>query len=243
MKIASISYNNQKYTSTQGKKYNNLKDKTRDNYKNPVSYHFEDTQTFLNKLPNFESRPLSSNIHLDLTEDETQPCLSIQIKTNRNFQEKQGIAPVYEIALRNKIQEKIQKNPVWKESDAFLNGFAYQIIFFNFTDLAPVLKEAQSLTLGNSFNNNDIIEAKKLAKAAYELYLHNACKEYDFSDIPANCTVQEYQNIIEPIKLDDIQEYNETLLKNSNVEIALIMNKNDYNANKNEIQPRLNNFL
>ena len=242
MKISQILYSTQNQIGLQSSKYSN-REYQKQGYNNLAAYYFEDTQTFLSKFPNFKAKPLNSNLHLNLTEDETKPCFIIQIKTHSNFQEKQGIAPIYEIALRNKIQEEMQKNPVWKESDTFLNGLAYQINFYDCKDLNTTVRQARNMLTGKTFNNNDIASAKELAQAAYKLYLHNSCKEYDFSDIPVKFTEQEYRNLIEPITLSDIKKYNDTLINNSNAEITLIMNKDEYYSQKDKIQPLMNNIF
>ena len=137
----------------------------------------------------------------------------------------------------------MQKNPVWKESDTFLNGLAYQINFYDCKDLNTTVRQARNMLTGKTFNNNDIASAKELAQAAYKLYLHNSCKEYDFSDIPVKFTEQEYRNLIEPITLSDIKKYNDTLINNSNAEITLIMNKDEYYSQKDKIQPLMNNIF
>lgn len=192
-------------------------------------------------LPIFKSNANKDNVmHICLYDDIKKPYFSVEIAINKPFPIKQGITPLYEIALRNKINEAKKSNKQWQEADAYIGGYARKLGFLCDTeDFKQITKQVKQNFIKTNFTDADLTYAKGLTKMAYELSLHNACKEYDFQDIPNNMTPNEYNKLIDNITLDDLKKYNDDILNNSNLTIVLQMNRNLYNENKNEILPLL----
>ena len=192
-------------------------------------------------LPVFKSNGNKDNVmHIDLYDDTKKPYFSVEIAIKRPFPVKQGITPLYEIALRNKMNETKKCNKKWQGADAYVGGYAKKLGFLcDKEDLEQITKQVKQNFIKTNFTDAELKYAKELTKMAYELSLHNACKEYDFQDIPNNMTPDEYNKLIDSITLDDLKKYNNDILNNSDLTIVLQMNRKLYNENKNEILPIL----
>ena len=192
-------------------------------------------------LPVFKSNGSKDNVmHIDLYDDIKKPYFSVEIAINKPFPVTQGITPLYEIVLRNKIDEAKKSNKKWQEADAYVGGYARKLGFLcEAEDLKQITMQVKHNFIRTNFTDADLIYAKELTKMAYELSKHNACKEYDFQDIPNNTTLDEYNKLIDSITLDDLKKYNNDILNNSDLSIVLQMNRKLYNESKNEILPLL----
>ena len=193
-------------------------------------------------LPVFKSNGSKDNVmHIELYDDIKKPYFSVEIVINKPFPIQQGIAPLYEIALRNKINEEKQNNKKWQTADAYVRSYARKLGFIcDIDDLKQITEKVKNNFINTNFTDTDIMQAKELIKMAYELSRHNACNEYDFSDIPQDMTIEEYNQLIDNITLDDINKYNNDILKNSDFSIVLLMNKDSYNNKQDTIMTLLN---
>ena len=64
-----------------------------------------------------------------------------------------------------------------------------------------------------------------------------------YTDVPANTTQEEYEQLIKEISYEDVQEYSDNVLKNSDIRIAISANRDFYNKHEKEIQTRLANIF
>lgn len=58
-----------------------------------------------------------------------------------------------------------------------------------------------------------IDNALNLAPIGYRLYNLKVDTGFDYSDIPANTTQEEYEKLIKDISFNDVQEYSDNILK------------------------------
>ena len=116
-------------------------------------------------------------------------------------------------------------------------GLASKIISVNLTYIVRkqfVAPKIQKRYIDNALN---------LAPIGYRLYNLKVDTGFDYSDTPANTTQEEYEKLIKDISFNDVQEYSDNILKNSDIHVALSANREFYNKHEEEIQTLLINIF
>ena len=113
-------------------------------------------------------------------------------------------------------------------------GAMYRCVTLDMINKQFVAPKIQKRYIDNALN---------LAPIGYRLYNLKVDTGFDYSDTPANTTQEEYEKLIKDISFNDVQEYSDNILKNSDIHVALSANREFYNKHEEEIQTLLINIF
>lgn len=105
------------------------------------------------------------------------------------------------------------------------------------------------ILLNMELTQKDLEEAKTIAKNMhsiesfkYNIDLNNSINNNDnlFNAIPLNITKQEAEKMIDDITLDDLKQYHQFILNNSQAKSVLVTSKENFEKNKTQIFAKIN---
>ncbi len=193
--------------------------------------------------PNFKSYSVqqSRNIKLNLTDKPVAPLISIEITPNKDINTKQGIFPVYKMALNDQMYQELCKNQNIKDNNSYIKPESRKIIFQCPEDeFQSVLKMINNRFVNMQIDKDFVENAKILAPVLYFLYTRTGENADKFQDIPEGLSEEEYTEIVNKITYEDVINYNKNILANSEINIELTVNKDYFQKNKHEIIHNLN---
>lgn len=201
------------------------------------------SKTYACTLPNFKAKQLN-DIDLILTDKPSVPRVSVQMLKNDDFQAKPGLCTVYEIALHDQLHDLLRRNPEIKDNGSCIKDYKRKFdINCNEKDFVKTLDMINEQFVSPKIQKRYIDNALHLAPVGYALYTRNIDTDFDYSDVPNNTTEEKYENLMKDISFDDVQEYSDNVLKNSDIRIAISANRDFYNKHEEEIQTRLANIF
>lgn len=201
------------------------------------------SKTYACTLPNFKAKQLN-DIDLILTDKPSVPRVSVQMLKNDDFQAKPGLCTVYEIALHDQLHDLLRRNPEIKDKGSCIKDYKRKFdINCDEKDFVKTLDMINEQFVSPKIQKRYIDNALHLAPVGYALYTRNIDTDFDYTDVPANTTQEEYEKFINEISYEDVQEYSDNVLKNSDIRIALSANRDFYNKHEEEIQTRLANIF
>ena len=146
------------------------------------------------------------------------------------------------MALNDQIFEELEKNPNIKDNGSYIHTNSR---FLNIKcpqkDLPQTIKMVKDKFINFKLDKKHFEEAKSLAPILYELDRTAGYYSTEFSDIPKEMSVKEYTQLIDKISYNDLLEYNNSLINNSEKILELKINKDFYNERKQEIDKALRN--
>ena len=184
-----------------------------------------------------------NNITIDLTLSDKieKPKISFYIKNNKDIPIKKGLLPVYLMALNDQLHEEIFKNSKIKLEDSKIDKNIRKIeLECEQKDLISILQTLKKTLINCDIDLKHLEEAKKLSIVLFELAKESKTTYPELADIPVETTIEEYKEIINKITLDDLKEYNTLSLKNANTKSRIIMNKNFYSKNADQLSQIIN---
>lgn len=195
--------------------------------------------------PNFKSVTASStNFDLILTDEEREPRIKLQISANKDIPVKQGLYPIYSMSLNDQMVEELNKNPDLCKKDAYIRPEGRKLdIRCSQEDLIPTLRMIKDRFIDVNINDEHLNEVKQLAPVAFVLDRKAKHNSPEYSDIPAEASEEQYIELVDNISKEDLKDYNHDILKNSDKEVQLFVNKEFYLANKDEIEQILSNWF
>lgn len=200
-------------------------------------------KTYAYTSPNFKAKQLN-DINLILTDEPVLPRISVQILKNNNFQAKSGLCTVYEIAFHDQMHDWLQRNPEIKDNGFCVKDYKRKFdIYCTEKDFIKTLDMINKQFVAPKIQKRYIDNALNLAPIGYRLYNLKVDTGFDYSDTPANTTQEEYEKLIKDISFNDVQEYSDNILKNSDIHVALSANREFYNKHEEEIQTLLINIF
>lgn len=201
------------------------------------------SKTYACTLPNFKAKQLN-DIDLILTDKPSVPRVSVQMLKNGDFQAKPGLCTVYEIALHDQLHDLLRRNPEIKDNGSCIKDYKRKFdINCDEKDFVKTLDMINEQFVSPKIQKRYIDNALHLAPVGYALYTRNIDTDFDYSDVPNNTTEEKYENLMKDISIDDVQEYSDNVLKNSDIRIAISANRDFYNKHEEEIQTRLANIF
>ena len=201
------------------------------------------SKTYACTLPNFKAKQLN-DIDLILTDKPSVPRVSVQMLKNDDFQAKPGLCKVYEIALHDQLHDLLRRNPEIKDKGSCIKDYKRKFdINCDEKDFVKTLDMINEQFVSPKIQKRYIDNALHLAPVGYALYTRNIDTDFDYTDVPANTTQEEYEKFINEISYEDVQEYSDNVLKNSDIRIAISANRDFYNKHEEEIQTRLANIF
>ena len=201
------------------------------------------TKPYACTSPNFKAKQLN-NINLLLSDTQTTPRISVQILKNDDLEAKPALCTVYEIALHDQLHDLIKRNPNIHDNGSCIKDYKRKLdINCSEQDFTKILKMINEQFVSPKIQKRYIDNALNLAPIGYRLYNLKVDTGFDYSDIPANTTQEEYEKLIKDISFNDVQEYSDNILKNSDIHVALSANREFYNKHEEEIQTLLINIF
>ena len=201
------------------------------------------SKTYACTLPNFKAKQLN-DIDLILTDEPSLPRVSVQILKNDDFQAKTGLCAVYEIALHDQLHDLLRRNPEIKDKGSCIKDYKRKFdISCDEKDFIKTLDMINEQFVTPKIQKRYIDNALHLAPIGYTLHNLKIDADFDYTDVPANTTQEEYEQLIKEISYEDVQEYSDNVLKNSDIRIAISANRDFYNKHEEEIQTRLANIF
>ena len=232
------------YNNVQKEKQANKSDIPANNSTQGISKEYSTaSKTYACTLPNFKAKQLN-DIDLILTDKPSVPRVSVQMLKNDDFQAKPGLCTVYEIALHDQLHDLLRRNPEIKDNGSCIKDYKRKFdINCNEKDFVKTLDMINEQFVSPKIQKRYIDNALHLAPVGYALYTRNIDTDFDYSDVPNNTTEEKYENLMKDISFDDVQEYSDNVLKNSDIHIAISANHDFYNKHEEEIQTRLANIF
>ena len=201
------------------------------------------SKTYACTLPNFKAKQLN-DIDLILTDKPSVPRVSVQMLKNDDFQAKPGLCTVYEIALHDQLHDLLRRNPEIKDNGSCIKDYKRKFdINCEEKDFVKTLDMINEQFVSPKIQKRYIDNALHLAPIGYTLHNLKIDADFDYTDVPANTTQEEYEKFINEISYEDVQEYSDNVLKNSDIRIAISANRDFYNKHEEEIQTRLANIF
>lgn len=201
------------------------------------------SKTYACTLPNFKAKQLN-DIDLILTDEPSVPRVSVQMLKNDDFQAKPGLCTVYEIALHDQLHDLLRRNPEIKDNGSCIKDYKLKFdINCDEKDFVKTLDMINEQFVSAKIQKRYIDNALHLAPVGYTLHNLKIDTGFDYTDVPTNTTQDEYEKFINEISYDDVQEYSNNVLKNSDICIAISANRDFYNKHEEEIQTRLANIF
>ncbi len=201
------------------------------------------SKTYACTLPNFKAKQLN-DIDLILTDKPSVPRVSVQMLKNDDFQAKPGLCTVYEIALHDQLHDLLRRNPEIKDNGSCIKDYKRKFdINCDEKDFIKTLNMINKQFVSPKIQKRYIDNALHLAPVGYALYTRNIDTDFDYSDVPNNTTEEKYENLMKDISFDDVQDYSDNVLKNSDIHIAISANRDFYNKHEEEIQTQLANIF
>ena len=166
---------------------------------------------------------------LVLTDKQCNPTMHIDIVSNKNIPIKQGLFAVYSMALNDQIYEQntnsngvVTSHLICKPNRKKLD---FEVRQDNFLDSIKMINDS---FFQAKIDEKHINTAKKLAPVL--LFLSRKTNEYqdEMFDIPLSMSEKEYESLLASISYKDLIEYNDNLLKNSQLKMEISMNKEYY---------------
>lgn len=183
----------------------------------------------------------TSNVEISLVDEQNDPEVTVELNiNNKRFSVKQGLYPIYKMALHDQMTEELKENPELKEKSGQICINSKKIsLTCPQEQLNETLKMIKDKFINVKIDPKHLDDAKKLAPVA--LFLNRKTGEYegDFDDIPQGMSEEEYVSLISGISQEDINKYNKDILNNSSIKVKLSVNRNFYNKNKDEILQNL----
>lgn len=197
------------------------------------------SKTYACTLPNFKAKQLN-DIDLILTDKPSVPRVSVQMLKNDDFQAQPGLCTVYEIALHDQLHDLLHRNPEIKDNGSCIKDYKRKFdINCDEKDFIKTLNMINKQFVSPKIQKRYIDNALHLAPIGYTLHNLKIDADFDYTDVPANTTQEEYEKFINEISYEDVQEYSDNVLKNSDIRIAISANRDFYNKHEKEIQTRL----
>lgn len=201
------------------------------------------SKTYACTLPNFKAKQLN-DIDLILTDKPSVPRVSVQMLKNDDFQAKTGLCAVYEIALHDQLHDLLRRNPEIKDKGSCIKDYKRKFdISCDEKDFIKTLDMINEQFVTPKIQKRYIDNAMHLAPIGYTLHNLKIDTGFDYTDVPTNTTQEEYEQLIKEISYEDVQKYNNNVLKNSDINIVLSANRDFYNKNEQEIQKLLANIF
>ena len=232
------------YNNVRKEKQANKSDIPANNSTQDISNEYSTaSKTYACTLPNFKAKQLN-DIDLILTDKPSVPRVSVQMLKNDDFQAKPGLCTVYEIALHDQLHDLLRRNPEIKDNGSCIKDYKRKFdINCDEKDFVKTLDMINEQFVSPKIQKRYIDNALHLAPVGYALYTRNIDTDFDYSDVPNNTTEEKYENLMKDISFDDVQEYSDNVLKNSDIRIAIFANRDFYNKHEEEIQTRLANIF
>lgn len=197
------------------------------------------SKTYACTLPNFKAKQWN-DIDLILTDEPSLPRVSVQMLKNDDFQAKPGLCTVYEIALHDQLHDLLRRNLEIKDNGSCIKDYKRKFdINCEEKDFVKTLDMINEQFVSPKIQKRYIDNALHLAPIGYTLHNLKIDTDFDYTDVPANTTQEEYEKFINEISYEDVQEYSDNVLKNSDIRIAISANRDFYNKHEKEIQTRL----
>lgn len=191
--------------------------------------------------PNFTISSLrDKNIELELTDEPTDPVISITLDNYDKIPSKPGMRMLHKIVLNDIMVDvlsgmtNIDSTKSYTEPSSIRFDLKSPESEFYYTNL--VLTER---FLKFDFDEYFFRNAKKIIPVGYFLNQKAGYYEGFFDDIPKGTSEEDYAKIIDAITLDDLKQYHNNLLQNSDLNVKLKMNKDFYKQNKNDVDKSL----
>ena len=235
--ISSISgfYNN--YTNF-NKKYNKSGVKTQSKEAPQDSIPSETYRAYALSKPSFKGVNQINDISLILTEEKTNPRICVEILNNNKFDSKIGVPAIYEIAVHDQLYDEKRRNPKLKDEESQVTDYKRRFdVSCQEEDLVETLKLIRDKFVNINIEKRYIDKAMKLAPIGFKLHTLNLESVGNYEDIPKGTSEEDYNKIISEISYNDIQDFNDSILNNSDTRITLSVNKEFYNKHKDEIKP------
>lgn len=180
---------------------------------------------------------------LTLVDEPCEPSMQIEVNAKEIFPIKQGLFLIYSMALNDQIYERNQENGQVIKSYLSCKPYSKNIDFASSQNgFLTSVKTINDCFFENKIDNKHIETAKKLAPVAFFLSHKTDGYQEELSDIPKNMTEEQYENLVKSISNQDLIEYNDNLLKNSQVKISLRLNKTFYKQNSGILLNYLNKW-
>lgn len=191
---------------------------------------------FARNSVSFSSQPeimqLTPYCVLTLVDEPCEPSMQIEINAKEKFPIKQGLFLIYSMALNDQIYEQNQKNGQIIKSYLSCKPYSKNIDFASSQkDFLTSVKTLNDCFFKTEIDNKHIETAKKLAPVALFLSRKTDGYQEELFDIPKHMTEEQYENLIQNISNQDLVEYNNHLLKNSQIKMNLRINKEFYKQN------------
>ena len=180
---------------------------------------------------------------LVLTDKQCNPTMHIEMVSHKNIPIKQGLFAIYSMALNDQIYEQnknidgvVTSHLICKPNR---KKFDFEVSQDNFLYSAKMINDFFFKT---KINEKHINTAKKLAPVV--LFLSRKTNEYqdEMFDIPLSMSEEEYESLLASISYKDLVEYNNNLLKNSQLKIEISMNKEYYKHNSDILTKYFNKW-
>ncbi len=188
--------------------------------------------------PSFKGVNQINDISLILTEEKTNPRICVEILNNNKFDSKIGVPAVYEIAVHDQLYDEKRRNPKLKDEESQVTDYKRRFdVSCQEEDLVETLKLIRDKFVNINIEKRYIDKAMKLAPIGFKLHTLNLESVGNYEDIPKGTSEEDYNKIISEISYNDIQDFNDSILNNSDTRITLSVNKEFYNKHKDEIKP------
>lgn len=182
-------------------------------------------------------------VNIDLKDYPVEPQGSIDITPNKKIQAKQGIFPVYSMALNDSLVDEGSKISGIKTLHSDIKPNRIKLYLkSDSNDFNKVMNTVDSLAFDSKLAPKRIEEAKQLASVA--LFLNRREGDFPgyFKDIPDDMPEAEYEKLISDINVSDVLKYGRDITDNSNINVNLTLNKDFYNKNKDSINLYINKW-
>ena len=193
--------------------------------------------------PSFQAG--NKNFNLMLVDTQQEPFISFEVQVTQPFSHKQGVVPLFELAMHDKMQKIQQANKNLKQNNFFYDGRIIKTeISCNPENINTIFSNAKKNYIDFKFTQDELEKAKSFASKAYAL--QNADYYYrgvDFDDTPKGLSTEDYKNFLKTISLDDLQKYSDDRLKNSDINIVLITDKNSLKNYNNILKQHSANMI
>jgi len=229
-----IIFPNQKGNSAKSNSYKQIE-------KTEAALPAEAARAYALAKPSFGAVTKLNDISLILTDNKDDPRICVEILNNDKLDAKPAICSVYEIALHDQLYNDLRRNSYIKEKDSYVRDYKRRFdVSCPQENLVDLLKLIDNRFVNVDIEKRYIDSAKKLAPVGYKLHTLGVDTSYDYNDVPKGTTEDTYQDLINQIKYEDVQKYNDDILKNSDTRVTLSVNKDFYNDHKDKIMPLLN---
>ncbi len=177
----------------------------------------------------------SFSCNLKVVDEQIPLYISVEITSNSDIPAKQGLKSIYLMLVNGEIfDEKNNKFANFIASGIDINQRGL-VLSCSPNDVPKVLKMIDSDFINLDIKDSSLRDLKQVASAW--LFLSRKTDEHQnvFKDIPADMSEEEYEKLISEFTKEDIQKLHADIIKNSDININVVVNKNDYKNHEDEI--------